>query len=155
MKITEELFLLTEAFAQQQVQYAICGGLAVAIHGRPRLTLDIDFLVPASHIEQAIKAAAMVGFDDVAGWIPLPSNDHRIDRCFRLNKIQNEDLLSLDLLEINHSENPLFLDRETLEIEGHWVQLLSRASLIRMKGASNRLKDQLDVELLNDQADER
>ncbi len=39
--------------------------------------------------------------------------------------------------------------------EGHCVQLLSRASLIKMKGASNRLKDQLDVELLNDQTDER
>lgn len=155
MRITEELFLLTDAFARHQVLYAVCGGLAVAMHGRPRLTLDIDFLVPEVQIAKAIEVAAGVGFDDVAGWISLPVNDHRIDRLYRINKIQDGDVLSLDLLEIGHSANPLFWDREILEINGHSVQLLSRVSLIKMKASSSRLKDQLDVELLNDRADER
>ena len=155
MKITDELLLLTDAFARHHVNYAVCGGLAVVIHGRPRLTLDIDFLVPSNEMDQAIQAAESAGFDDVAGWIILPSNDNGIDRLFRINKIQHGDLLSLDLLEVNRAENPIFLDRESYEVEGRSVQLLSRASLIKMKLGSNRLKDQLDVELLSDQADER
>ena len=106
-------------------------------------------------MDQAIQAAESAGFDDVAGWIILPSNDNGIDRLFRINKIQHGDLLSLDLLEVNRAENPIFLDRESYEVEGRSVQLLSRASLIKMKLGSNRLKDQLDVELLSDQADER
>jgi hypothetical protein len=89
--------------------------------------LDIDFLVPASAIEQAIEAAASCGCDDISGWIVLRSNGHGIDRLFRINKIQDEDLLSLDLLETNHLENPIFSNRETFEIQGHSVQLLSRA----------------------------
>lgn len=155
MNITQELLLLTDAFAHQGVSYAICGGLAVAIHGRPRLTLDIDFLVPEDQIHPALSAAASVGFDDASGWILLPENDHGIDRLFRVNKLDQDDLLSLDLLEVRPPENPLFLSRETIEIEGHTIQLLSRAALIQMKRSSKRLKDQLDVELLNDRADER
>lgn len=155
MKITDELVLLTDAFDRHRVSYAICDGLAVVMHGRPRLTLDIDFLVPANEMARAIQAAASVGFDDAAGWVVLPSRDHGIDRLFRVNKIQHGDLLSLDLLEINHSDNPLFADRETFDIDGHTIQLLSRSSLIQMKQSSGRLKDQLDVELLNDRTDER
>lgn len=104
---------------------------------------------------QAIQAAASVGLDDAAGWVVLPSHAHGIDRLFRVNKIQHGDLLSLDLLEIDHSDNPLFADRETFEIDGHTIQLLSRSSLIQMKQSSGRLKDQLDVELLKDRSDER
>ena len=42
MLIIEELFRIVDAFAANQLEYAVCGGLAVAIHGRPRLTVDID-----------------------------------------------------------------------------------------------------------------
>jgi hypothetical protein len=104
-------------------------------------------------MEKAIEAAAFAGFNDVAGWIALPSNDQGIDRLFRINKIQDGTLLSLDLLEANHADNPIFKDRESFEIDGHLIQILSRAGLIRMKRSSNRLKDKLDVELLNEQTD--
>jgi hypothetical protein len=154
MVITQELFRLTDAFARNRVNYAVCGGLAVVIHGRPRLTLDIDFLVPATDLERAITTAASVGFDDHAGWMKLPSNDQGIDRLFRVNKIDNGEFLTLDLLEVNNSENLIFVDRESFELEGHVIQALSRAALIKMKSASDRLKDRLDVELLSDQADE-
>jgi hypothetical protein len=155
MNITHELLLLTDAFTRQGVSYALCGGLAVAIHGRPRLTLDINFLVPADQIESGLAAAASVGFDDPSGWITLPVNDHGIDRLFRVNKLDREDFLSLDLLEIHPPENPIFQNRETVEIGGQVIELLSRTALIQMKQSSKRLKDQLDVELLNDRADER
>jgi hypothetical protein len=155
MNITQELLLLTDVFGRDRVSYAICGGLAVAIHGRPRLTLDIDFLVPADQMNQALATAASVGFDDAAGWIMLPENGHGIDRLFRVNKLEQDDFLTLDLLEVRSSDHPLFQSRETIEVEGHTLQLLSRAALIQMKRSSKRLKDQLDVELLNDRTDER
>ena len=69
MLIIEELYRLTEAFAENRLEYAVCGGLAVAIHGRPRLTMDIDIVVAAQDIERAAEIAASVGFDDVSGWV--------------------------------------------------------------------------------------
>ena len=155
MVITEELYRLTDAFAHNNLEYAVCGGLAVAIHGRPRLTLDIDVVVSAKDVEKAIMIAASVGFDDPAGWIRLPPNNIGIDRLFRINKFENGEFLTLDILEADESENTIFIDRESVEIESRIIQLLSRAALIKMKSSSDRLKDQLDVELLGDKADER
>lgn len=43
MEIIQELYAVVDAFTQRGVAYAVCGGLAVAIHGRPRMTIDIDF----------------------------------------------------------------------------------------------------------------
>lgn len=155
MIITEELYRLTDAFDRCDVDYALCGGLAVAIHGRPRLTLDIDFVVPTEQMERAIATAATVGFDDPSGWISLPSSRIGIHRLYRVNKIHQGEFLTLDLLEVDRSDNSVFVDQECVEVEGKQIRLLSRVSLIKMKRESNRLKDKLDVEMLSDYSDER
>jgi hypothetical protein len=153
MLIIEELYRLAEAFAENRLEYAVCGGLAVAIHGRPRLTVDIDIVVAAQDIERAAEIAASVGFDDVFGWVHLPSSKLGIDRLYRLNKFSGVEFLTLDLLEADSSKNAIFSDRETFDVEGRSIQSLSRAALITMKRDSDRTKDRLDVELLNDESD--
>ncbi len=153
MQIIEELYRLTEAFSTSGLDYAVCGGLAVAIHGRPRLTVDIDVLIAAPDVLRAAQIAASVGFDDVAGWIDLPLNKRGIDRLYRLNKISGTEFLTLDLLEADSPENAIFADRDTFEVQGRTIQSLSRKSLIAMKRESDRTKDRLDVELLHDESD--
>jgi len=153
MLIVEELYRLAEAFAENGLEYAVCGGLAVAIHGRPRLTVDIDIVVAAQDLQRAVEIAASVGFDDVSGWVELPLNELGINRLYRLNKISGVQFLTLDLLEADSSKNAVFSDRETFDVEGRSIQSLSRAALIAMKQSSNRIKDRLDVELLNDESD--
>lgn len=153
MLIIEELYRLTEVFAKNGVEYAVCGGLAVAIHGRPRLTVDIDLVVAAEDIERAAEIAASVGFDDVSGWIDLPLNKLGMMRLYRLNKISGTELLTLDLLEADSSRNTIFADREIFDVDGRAIQSLSRAAIIAMKRNSDRTKDRLDVELLNDESD--
>jgi len=44
MNLKEELFRIVDALATADIQYAVAGGLAVAIHGCPRLTIDIAAL---------------------------------------------------------------------------------------------------------------
>ena len=41
MDLYEELFALTKALDAGRLSYALCGGLAVAIHGAPRFTKDV------------------------------------------------------------------------------------------------------------------
>jgi hypothetical protein len=36
---------LSEAFAARSVRYALIGGLALLLRGRPRFTQDVDFLI--------------------------------------------------------------------------------------------------------------
>jgi len=42
--LLEELDQITTAFDKGGVEYAVCGGLALTIHGFPRATCDIDVL---------------------------------------------------------------------------------------------------------------
>lgn len=69
--LVAELELLVDALNRESVPYALCGGLALAIHGHPRATKDIDLLVPAEAVENALRAAAHAGFTLRAGPIPL------------------------------------------------------------------------------------
>ncbi len=43
-----ELDAVTAALDASQIEYAICGALALAVHGHPRATKDIDVLVAPS-----------------------------------------------------------------------------------------------------------
>ena len=45
LNLYEELKALATAFDAGGVDYALCGGLALAVHGHPRATKDIDILV--------------------------------------------------------------------------------------------------------------
>jgi hypothetical protein len=125
--------------------------LAVAIHGCPRLTVDIDLVVPGQDIPAAARAVAKAGFDVETGWVGLPENELGNNRLFRITKMDGSEFLTLDLLEIDSTNNPLWLDRVSVEIAGRAVTVLSRASVIKMKSSSTRKKDQLDIELLSDE----
>lgn len=42
MKLEDELLKITDCLDQAGIDYGLCGGLAVVVHGYPRLTKDID-----------------------------------------------------------------------------------------------------------------
>jgi len=60
--------VLLRLFRKHGVEFAVCGGHAVAFHGYPRATMDIDLLV-APGPENADRIAGMtvrfVGLDDL------------------------------------------------------------------------------------------
>lgn len=153
MELVDELLALSKAFETQQIAYAVCGGLAVTIHGRPRLTVDIDIVIPKPVMDEAIQLAGSVGFDVQNGWVPLPRNDLGIDRLFRLTKIEEGDFLTLDLLEADSETNRLFASRERVSLGDQDVVVLSKDSIIEMKSRSDRTKDRLDIEMLQDDTD--
>lgn len=55
--LVAELKAVAGALEAADVTWALCGGLAVAVHGAPRATADIDLLVDADHADAAIEAA--------------------------------------------------------------------------------------------------
>jgi len=58
-----ELEQIVDAFRAAGISYALCGGLALGLHGQPRATQDIDFLVEAQTLPSAIACAKSLGFD--------------------------------------------------------------------------------------------
>ena len=67
LTLESELRELVQRFNEAKIEYALCGGMAVALHGHPRFTKDIDFLIPRASLNQAKEVAAEAGFLDESG----------------------------------------------------------------------------------------
>ena len=71
MDLKQELFSVTEALADAGIDHALCGGIAVVIHGYPRATRDIDLLVRREDLERAEESLKERGYTIPAGIIPF------------------------------------------------------------------------------------
>jgi hypothetical protein len=138
----------------QQIPHALCGGLALAIHGHPRATRDIDFLVPGEAVENALSALKLAGFTLRAGPIPLGTNTDKPRRLFRATKVFSTEHLTVDLLEAAPTYSNAWSTRQEFVWNGKPLSIVSRQGLIEMKKLSTRPKDLVDVEILEGRDDE-
>jgi hypothetical protein len=58
-----EFINITEGLNKRGIEYAVCGGWAMAIHGFIRATIDIDLLILNENLEAARETAIESGFD--------------------------------------------------------------------------------------------
>lgn len=67
MKLHSDLREFVELLNSRGVEYVIVGGHAVAFHGHPRFTGDIDFLIAATPANAArvLACLAAFGFPDL------------------------------------------------------------------------------------------
>lgn len=56
MKLKEELLRIADCLERSKIDYALCGGLAVVVHGYPRMTKDIDILIRPEELDHALNA---------------------------------------------------------------------------------------------------
>ncbi|HEY0051706.1 MAG TPA: hypothetical protein VGB68_20580 [Pyrinomonadaceae bacterium] len=61
--LLDELNQLISALEENDIEYAVCGGLALTIHGFPRATFGIDILIQSESLEKAYEIAAKKGYD--------------------------------------------------------------------------------------------
>jgi hypothetical protein len=78
MDLYDEFFSLIEAFDAASVPYAVCGGIAVAIHGYPRFTEDIDLLIHLSDEQRALQVAATRQFTIEGGRLRVKTRNGRL-----------------------------------------------------------------------------
>jgi hypothetical protein len=130
---------------QHQVAYLVVGGFAVAQHGYPRFTADIDFWVKpdAENANRVVSALGDFGFAgpdiSVADFI---KTNHVVQLGYPPNRI---DLLtSVTGLEFDEC----WKDRQTIEFEGVTIAFLSLKHLKLNKRLVGRKKDELDLENL-------
>ena len=62
LDLYDELKAVLSALEKAEVPYALCGGLALAVYGHPRATIDIDLLVPSGFVEAAVVSLRPVSF---------------------------------------------------------------------------------------------
>jgi hypothetical protein len=142
-----ELEALIDAFDADAVPYALCGGLALAVHGFPRQTKDIDILVQPVDVERALAAAKRVGFDIPARKIVFGLRTNTPREVRRVSKLEDETgkLMTLDLLVVNPELDEVWTTRELVEAGHRRMTVVSRSGLATMKRIAGRPQDLADI----------
>ena len=133
---------------ENNVNYLTIGGFAVNIYGYGRNTGDIDIFIEDTianreNLRNAIKQMGLGDFESITtmqfipGWTDFTLNiNFRLDVMTTVKGLENQTFASL-LEKAN-----------IIDIDGIAVFFIDYDSLIIAKKATNRLKDQLDIEEL-------
>jgi hypothetical protein len=136
---------MLSALLESKAEFLIVGAYALAVHGYPRATADIDVFVKpsAENSQRVFRALAEFGapLDDIsASDLAVPGTILQIGvKPRRIDVITQIDGLSFDEAKVNS---------ETITIDGLLVPVISKQNLITNKLATGRDKDRLDVENL-------
>ena len=150
LNINDELESIARCLNESGVEYALCGGLAVAVHGYPRATQDIDVLIRESDLNQVIAVLGKKGYSISAGIIPFDVGKESESRLYRISKASGEDLLTLDLIFVSPILQDVWEDRETFQIADYEITVVSLSGLKKMKRLSGRPQDLVDLQQLED-----
>ena len=123
----------------------VVGGYAVALHGHPRYTKDLDVWVELSPANAAkiVQALDRFGF----GGLGLKEPDFLEDRqVIQLGHPPNRIDILLSLSGVSFSE--CFARRVETAVQGVTVNFIALEDLKQNKRASGRLQDLADVESL-------
>ena len=127
------------------VRYLVVGAFAVAYHGYPRYTADIDLFVDRTYdnAERLMEVIQQFGFVD----FNLSVNDFlQEDQVVQLGVAPNR----IDLLTFlsGVTFHDAWASREYSELDGLTVPFISKEMLKRNKAASGRTQDLADLEHL-------
>lgn len=145
MDLTAELEGLLAALEEAEAPYALAGGLALAVHGVVRATLDIDLLVPGEVLEEVTEIARGKGFG-VSTELTFTSGL----RIRRLVKIVDDDTLVLDLLRAETTGTDAFELRERSRLSELDFWVVSKSGLRNLKTAAGRDQDLADLRRLEE-----
>ena len=145
MEIQSDFKELLELFNKQQVEYLIVGGYALAFHGVPRATGDLDLWIRpvAENARRLLQALALFGFDAVGlsegdftsegKVVQLGVPPVRIDLLTSLSGVTWEQAAA---------------NRRSGTLGGQPVEFIGRSDFIANKKATGRTRDLADLEAL-------
>lgn len=132
---------------RHEVEYLVVGAFALAFHGLPRLTADIDFWVNPTLENAKRLTAALAEFG-------IPSTQDQINQFAEPNRIWQIGTppLRIDVLtSIDGVDFPeAWRDRVEGDLAGTPVHYLSRDHYLLNKRSTTRAKDRQDADRLEE-----
>ncbi len=145
MKLDQDLREFIELLNAHNVRYLVVGAYALAFHGRPRYTGDIDFFVQpsAQNAELVAKIIEEFGFASLG----IVAADLSIDdQVIQLGVEPNRIDLMTSISDVSFDE--AWNTREYGEIDGLKMPFISKELLKRNKTAVGRKQDLADLDHL-------
>ena len=147
MKVHADFNDFVAVLNNNKVEYVIVGSFALAYHGYPRATGDIDFWIKptSSNIQALRKALCDFGFKE----LDILDNDLLSGKIIQLGypPVRIDLITVLDGL----SQEEVWKSREKGKFGDHDVCYLGREAFITNKRALGRHKDLADLELLGEE----
>jgi len=145
IQLPQDFKELLQLLNSKQIEYLVIGGYAVAFHGHPRATGDIDIWIAMSkdNARKTVEALKEFGFD-------TPNLEDKLflekDKNIRMGNppLRIEILTSIDGVEFGEC----YKNKKTLTIDNIKVNFISLSDLKKNKKASGRLQDLADIENL-------
>ena len=153
MDLLNELKEIITRLDKDKIEYALCGGLAMAIYALPRATLDIDILIENDSLESTKTAVQELGYREMAA--PMRFHNGKI-HIHRVNKIESEtgEVLMLDLVIVTPEIRAAWESRSEVEWEHGKISVVSPQGLILLKSFRKSGQDQDDIKYLRSIIDE-
>ncbi len=139
MQLTEDWKEFLRLLESHKVDYMIVGGIAVAFHGYPRATGDLDIFYASSSSEQLAAAVKAFGF-------PVDPNQLAKERV--LAQLGKEPF-KIELM--NFISGVRFEEATTVrgQIDGVAATFISKESLLKNKASTNHSERPRDADDLN------
>lgn len=153
MDLLLELAQVTKALNEAGLDYALCGGLALAVYAKPRATLDIDLMIEPATLDRIKQMVEPLGFTISAQPMRFQDGAVQIQRLTKLDLTSSEHL-ALDLLLVTPETQASWDSRIAVEWESGVLNVLSPKGLIALKSLRNSGKDQDDIDYLSGLLDE-
>jgi len=147
LDIFDELRKLVAVLDEHEVDYALCGGMAMGVYGRARTTIDIDLLILSDSLDEVFAIAKSLGYNIRGKDLSFANGAVEIRR---VSKIDHEDgeLLSLDLLLVTPAILAVWESRIKAEWEGGKLSVVSASGLIALKQLRGSDQDLVDIKAL-------
>lgn len=129
------------------VRYLVVGGYAVAFHGHPRYTKDIDIwiLLDKTNAKKMLDVLNVFGFSSLG----LTEDDFlKKDNIIQLGNPPNRINILTDLSGVIFDE--CYPQKKNINIDGVAINFIDVESLIQNKKASGRHQDLADIENLKE-----
>lgn len=148
--LAEDLHDLLKAFTDHEVRFLIVGGYALAVHGHPRATGDLDVWIDCSptNAARAYEALRVFGaplHELTPEDLTIPGTVYQIG----LPPVRIDVLTHITGVDFETA----WRDRQDTPVDDLVVPVIGRAALLDNKRALGRTRDLADIELL--EADER
>lgn len=134
---------MLDALSAAGAEFLIVGAHALAAHGRPRATGDLDLWIRPTPANAQRVWQALVTFGAPLDELVIEDLSTP-DIVFQIGIVPSriDILTSLTALEFD----PAWSRRQMIEIDGRMLPFLSREDLIRNKTALDRPRDRADID---------
>ena len=142
--LDEELTRLRDRLEDAGIEYALCGGLAMGIHGHPRATIDIDLLVRPESENVVMAVAEALGYTIKARPMSFSNGATEIRRISKVDPSDGETLM-LDVLLVTPAIAEAWRTRQEVIWKGKPLRVVSRDGLIALKMLRSSKQDLADI----------